>query len=1138
MKTTIKHRYQILEELGAGAMGVVYLVEDMLHEGEKYALKLIREHQILSESAVHQFKEEFMVMTRLRHPNLMRVYDFGWDGESDQYYLTMDYLPGITLYKWVVGNASLTNKELLGLLVDVARALSFIHSRQILHRDIKPSNIMIVDGQVKVLDFGLAFLGQSGSGKVEGTPNYLPPEILKGEVSVHSDIFGLGLTFYTLVARTLFYDKERMSAISGNDSVVGAFAAVLSNPELFWDNQQAAIDRIDSPGWATILQKMTAFDPIDRYQNTVEIIQTINDIFGLHFPIEDEHTREAYVFGAQFIGRQPEFSMLKDWLEKEESPCKLFLVHGEVGIGKSRLFQEFRYRCQLFEIDFLQSNCFPYSIRTFGVILPFVSELLSHASPELIAEFGPELKRLLPHHHRLQAIDRDDFRKASSEHGVLVETAAKFILSHAHEYGDRIILFIDDLQWADEGSLEVLETLLKKCRQPAFGKHNLRFFASIYVEELSLITTLLKHWDENGFLWNLKLQLFSEEAVEQYIESVFGPEALDDSLRSAIPAIREKAGGNPLLLQELIKLMVDTDTITRPSFTWVLTKPIHDLALPTDLQSLIRGRIANRIRDKKELFTLQILALLKRRSTMYEFEALIESTLQMDIQEFIEKLQRLDIVKTEATKYGVYVDFVNSQIRDIIIEDIPNRPPLHKALAQRLEKIYAVTLEHHIKELAYHYSHSLETDPAIHYLNLAIKQSIEAHNHEEAIGYLDQLLALFEKTNASPEQKIEILLKKAHSLEVVGNWLDCAVTLEMALDYARQINAEDRLADIYAQYGLISWRRSDYTRADEYNDLALALYEKLDNKMGIATIFGQMGLVAQRQSEHDVAIYCFEKQLRVSKSINDTRNIALALGRIGISYRSKGDFDLAMAYYEQQLKYNEELGSAYDTATTMGNIGAIHALKGDFEVAMKDFHQLLKISLRLGYKQGICVAYGNIGLVNREMKQYELAKKNLDQAIHIAREIGSKYFLAHWLNYKAEMCFEIMEYYDARDLNDEALAITREIQNSEHLFKCQLLSFSIRFSLAIETDSLLVQDEIVKECETLLAESHKANQQALLHFTLFQFHRQAPNLISKETGIVHFQKAVGLFTELYQHSPLFEYKKKLMFLKKNRDQIG
>ena len=97
-----------------------------------------------------------MVMTRLQHPNLMRVYDFGWDGESDQYYLTMDYLPGITLEEWVTGNEQLSNKDLLSCLIDVARALSFIHSRQIFHRDIKPSNIMIVDDQVKVLELYLS----------------------------------------------------------------------------------------------------------------------------------------------------------------------------------------------------------------------------------------------------------------------------------------------------------------------------------------------------------------------------------------------------------------------------------------------------------------------------------------------------------------------------------------------------------------------------------------------------------------------------------------------------------------------------------------------------------------------------------------------------------------------------------------------------------------------------------------------------------------------------------------------------------------------------------------------------------------------------------------------------------------------
>jgi len=135
----INNRYKIIKKLGEGGMGAVYLAEDKLYN-QKVALKTIRK-EIARQEIIDRFKVEFEVMTRLKHPNLAMVYDFGFDGETQNYFITMEYVEGATLRRF---ETFARLEVILDIFVNLLRAIEFIHSRKILHRDIKPENIMII----------------------------------------------------------------------------------------------------------------------------------------------------------------------------------------------------------------------------------------------------------------------------------------------------------------------------------------------------------------------------------------------------------------------------------------------------------------------------------------------------------------------------------------------------------------------------------------------------------------------------------------------------------------------------------------------------------------------------------------------------------------------------------------------------------------------------------------------------------------------------------------------------------------------------------------------------------------------------------------------------------------------------------
>jgi len=216
--TVVADRYRIVRLLGRGAMGAVYHAEDLKLE-VPVALKFLTAAHGEDRERLELFLNEVRLARQISHPNVCRVYDVG--EVAGRHYLSMEYIAGEDLASLLKRIGRLPKDKALAIGLDLCRGLEAAHERGILHRDLKPANLMIdADGRARIADFGLASFSRTEvdeSGMLIGTPKYMAPEQLRGQTSVASDLYSLGLVLYELFTGKRAFDVPQLFCAGAPD---------------------------------------------------------------------------------------------------------------------------------------------------------------------------------------------------------------------------------------------------------------------------------------------------------------------------------------------------------------------------------------------------------------------------------------------------------------------------------------------------------------------------------------------------------------------------------------------------------------------------------------------------------------------------------------------------------------------------------------------------------------------------------------------------------------------------------------------------------------------------------------------------------------------------------------------------------
>lgn len=291
-------RYEVVRELGKGAMGVVYLAKDPLI-GRLVALKTIRLGASNDDEEVKEFQQRFIREAQaagiLSHPAIVTVHDIGQDQESGVSFISMEYVEGPNLKEVITQGKNIPFPELAEIMAQVAEALDYAHSKGIVHRDVKPANIIWCgESRAKITDFGIAKIASSvanltTTGQFLGTPNYMAPEQIKGTpIDGRADLFSLGIVLYECLTRRKPFGGDSLTTISYRIVHEPFTAPHEINPEV-------------PEEFSAVVNRCLAKDPGSRYQRGRELAADLRRISRGEQPVpfESLQSESTLVSGSQ-----------------------------------------------------------------------------------------------------------------------------------------------------------------------------------------------------------------------------------------------------------------------------------------------------------------------------------------------------------------------------------------------------------------------------------------------------------------------------------------------------------------------------------------------------------------------------------------------------------------------------------------------------------------------------------------------------------------------------------------------------------------------------------------------------------------------------------------------------------------------
>ncbi|MCP4937486.1 MAG: tetratricopeptide repeat protein, partial [bacterium] len=775
-----------------------------------------------------------------------------------------------------------------------------------------------------------------------------------------------------------------------------------------------------------------------------------------------------------FVERKQEMVKLQAmWTAVQNGQSGVVLVDASAGGGKTCLLQTFG--AQLPTAAFLVGDnaestrslaYHPWSQLLAGV-LDGVDECQFQQLP---AYWQAELTHLLPS----LATKRSSTHPDPAQHKKEQLFAAVYALMQCASHP--LCLFVDDLQWADTASLELLHYVATRAmKETAVPLLLVGAYRSEEAEDNSGLQTLLHDWSRWPDVTRLSLPPLSTEAIVAIWQALGAP------LPSGT-AVAKATGGNPLFVVELARELAHH------------TELPAKLPVPSSMAALIQRRLGQLPAHGQQV--LETIAILNQPAPFDVLRQICARSEDETLQALELGLQRRLLVITSEQSYQI--DFSHDLMAQAVQEQLS---PIRRQLLHRRAAITLKQREAQAATLAYHWRQAGDVTNEVKWAVAAATEAATLYANDEALHYFQRVLALqptaaiwrqlgdvqkrigqWDEAETAYQSSLQLAQAGDDGYEtavshlalgkffVVRGGYETAVShLNIAASIFDHQNCQLELADVYNNLAIVAYRQSNYQAALDHYHAAAQIDELLNDKKGLLVRLGNIGLVYLNQGNLDEAQHCLEQSLQLAQSLDHQEFIANRLGNLGIVASNRGDYDGALHYYERAVAIDEALGNTQAVARHIGNMGYEYYLKRETPQAMTYWLKALGMEQAMGNGRAEARVFGNLGTGYRDAGDFSVAERCLAQALQmdmaaghrdaVARHIGNLAILYQWQAIDAKSPI----WEQAEMAIQPAIHLTRQLNDQAHLVEYLLAAAQLMFETGRWTQTV----QLVQECLSL-----------------------------------------------------------------------
>ena len=770
------------------------------------------------------------------------------------------------------------------------------------------------------------------------------------------------------------------------------------------------------------------------------------------------------------VDRTEEMNALKDAVYRAlHGEGGLVFIHGEAGIGKTRLVRELGAYARSRGVQVLYGRC-PALFRMDGVppyILwkEVIKDYLETCTPEqlfrVIGYYPAEVAKLVPElGQRLRAIPQSFPISPDQEQNRLFEAVSQFITNIARE--TPLLVVLDDLQWTDPSSLLLLHYLARDVQKTPLLL--LGAYRGTDIDSKHPFAPVLAELKRERLPQSVPLMRMSSEDTSEMIRQILEQDEVPPEFCSLV---YDKTRGNPFFVEEVIESLKETGVIYREENKWKI-KQVSEIEFPETVKNVVKARLG-RLDDKYQ----NVLTMASFIGNDFTVEALCAVTgiEEGKLLELMEELFKTGLIKERVIRGEGVCSFADILVRDVVYEEVSplKRKKLHGIVGCALEQVYGKKVDEHLGELASHFLESGNRDKALDYYLKAGERAAKIYANSEAAFYFESALELLEEKQGETREKGRVLERLGDTKSLVGEydasmkyWNDKLLLLEQSheeestLDIARlhrkmahdlweEIGDTEKaiehqnkalkilegepesveLARLYADMGHMYWRIGNTDKARLWAEKALEFAKKLNENEIIANSCLDLGTVFSMIGENKKAIEFIETALEIALSNNYLETAARAYNNLPVALPQE-EMEKARKYTEKAYELSKKVGEINTMSFAASNLASGFAGAGELGKALALSEESVALDRRTGNQNHLTMSLGELGNEYRILGEWDKSEKCLKEVFNIAQRLKDYQAVGMGYAYLAFFYCDKGEYANAKELAEKGYEIVKK----------------------------------------------------------------------------------------------------------------